>query len=424
MAKCDVMFSAFYPPQIGINQIGKLFIYAHLPQLFDAAMEDALTEFDNTMPSFEQANQSISLKLNTVISIYLESEHFIFQPIIYKREWNGSLVKFAYNFYVSPDFAPANLSVRVRVFVHGVEIASIPECTIAVTNSPMLPPPSSRASTLPYHKIFVSYAHQDTEIVETYRLCQAARGDEVFVDTYSIRSGENWQEAIEEAIKDADIFQLFWSTHSQASTMVEYEWHHALTVSGEGAKQFIRPVYWRKPLPNPPTSLKHLHFAYVPLQNALDSRLARDGFWDTYSPCFQDTLNEIRAAHRQLYYKLEQMENAQTNILKGVLTFVEEGNANQAEMRAIVTNIASALTVIQQENIEFEAYVRATFPSLQQVIESDLGLQHKFEFSIPIIPFILDYKTEIALGTQTNLTRVLEELGQRWSNFVHKERKD
>ncbi|MCS6869952.1 MAG: toll/interleukin-1 receptor domain-containing protein, partial [Anaerolineae bacterium] len=69
-------------------------------------------------------------------------------------------------------------------------------------------------------------------------------------------------------IERATIFQLFWSENSAKSEFCREEWRYALQTprgretNGVG---FIRPVYWRKPMPTPPEELKHLHFAYVRL---------------------------------------------------------------------------------------------------------------------------------------------------------------
>ena len=115
---------------------------------------------------------------------------------------------------------------------------------------------------------FVSYSHHDTDIMQRYSAAQQPRGEDVFVDVESIRSGEYWEERITEEMLRADLLQLFWSLHSAASRYVEYEWREALKrqKSSDEMKGFIRPVYWVKPLaPPPPEDLSHIHFAFAPL---------------------------------------------------------------------------------------------------------------------------------------------------------------
>ena len=60
-------------------------------------------------------------------------------------------------------------------------------------------------------------------------------------------------------INQADVFQLFWSMHSMRSKYVEDEYRYALQLDKEN---FVRPVYWEKPMPSPPPELAALHFAY------------------------------------------------------------------------------------------------------------------------------------------------------------------
>jgi hypothetical protein len=120
-----------------------------------------------------------------------------------------------------------------------------------------------------YQKIFVSYSRRDREVVEAYRFAQLALGNDVFVDTYSIRSGENWRAALAKAIDTADVFQLFWSKHSAASPNVRDEWDYALKYKCPKTRcaDFIRPVYWVDPMPiSPPQELSHLNFKYIPLK--------------------------------------------------------------------------------------------------------------------------------------------------------------
>src|SRR5690606_27954001 len=63
---------------------------------------------------------------------------------------------------------------------------------------------STRASI--YQKIFVSYSHDDTPIAEQYRKVQGMLGNTIFMDTHSIRVGEEWETALKKFIDEADVF--------------------------------------------------------------------------------------------------------------------------------------------------------------------------------------------------------------------------
>jgi hypothetical protein len=76
-------------------------------------------------------------------------------------------------------------------------------------------------------------------------------------DRSVLKPGEEWMPAIIGHINKADIFQLCWSTHAKRSKYVNKEWKHAL---GLKRHNFIRPVYWEKPMPSPPRALKQIEF--------------------------------------------------------------------------------------------------------------------------------------------------------------------
>jgi hypothetical protein len=94
-----------------------------------------------------------------------------------------------------------------------------------------------------------------------------ALGNDVFVDTESIHTGDDWMARLALEIDEADVLQLFWSENSAASEFVQEEWEYALEFKcpQERCVNFIRPVYWKseKPNPEPPKELAHLHFRHV-----------------------------------------------------------------------------------------------------------------------------------------------------------------
>ena len=106
-----------------------------------------------------------------------------------------------------------------------------------------------RTSARRFRKVFASYSHADTEVVEAVASAVQLLGDEYLIDSHDLRSGEDWQQRIGELIDDADVFQLFWSSNALQSHYVLAECRHALALRREG---FIRPVYWQDPFPEDP----------------------------------------------------------------------------------------------------------------------------------------------------------------------------
>lgn len=82
----------------------------------------------------------------------------------------------------------------------------------------------------------------------------------------SLHAGSAWDEGSLALIDQADVFQLFWSSHFMRSPYVRREWEYALQL---GRPNFVRPTYWEEPLPSrtepvlPPSSLLALHFHHL-----------------------------------------------------------------------------------------------------------------------------------------------------------------
>jgi hypothetical protein len=120
-------------------------------------------------------------------------------------------------------------------------------------------------SARPSRKVFASYSHKDQAIVERIEelLSQTSLGIEYLRDVKKLRSGEVWSPRLMEMIREANAFQLFWSTNSMRSDFVRQEYQYALGLRRE---DFVRPVFWETPFPEksedglPPEELKCLHF--------------------------------------------------------------------------------------------------------------------------------------------------------------------
>lgn len=125
----------------------------------------------------------------------------------------------------------------------------------------------------PHRRIFVSYSRRDVAVVLQLERAYKVLGDSCLRDIDILRSGDDWRRSLLPRIWEADVFQLFWSRAARTSRNVEEEWRHALR---GGRRDFIRPVYWQKPLPPPPTELAHLHFAFYEMPKRVVPRKRRD----------------------------------------------------------------------------------------------------------------------------------------------------
>lgn len=272
----EAHFSAYYPPQIKPAMTYGLYVYAHTPETYKAIHED-VSQFRERMggdvPEPATADQQVMLKVGTAITVVPECESVRFDPPHVTQVWQGDWSRFDFDM-TTRSGAQNTLKMRVSIQVAGIEIAHIP-CEVKVASTAAEPALSINpladarlrsATAQMYQKIFISYSRDDASVAEAYRLAQQAAGHDVFMDSYSIRTGENWQAALARAIDEADIFQLFWSKHAAESGNVRDEWDYALgyRCPDDRCVQFIRPVFWEHPMLPPPSELAHLNFKYVP----------------------------------------------------------------------------------------------------------------------------------------------------------------
>ena len=155
---------------------------------------------------------------------------------------------------------------RITFMIEGLIVGDVPLSVYVSTDAASAAPPQVTQAH-PYRAIFCSYSHKDTAIVELVELAMRTLGDQYLRDATTLRSGEDWNEALMRMIDAADIFQLFWSENAAGSKFVEEEWRYALGLKASHAKDdhFLRPVRWVDPIaPNPPGDLGRIEFFYEP----------------------------------------------------------------------------------------------------------------------------------------------------------------
>ena len=279
----NAQFTAYYPHLTKPEQDNSLFVYAYVQGTLSQVHQDVIeagATFGGHTPASTTAKQRLSLPKGTPLTIIPECEHVTFEPSAIMEKWNGEWMQFRFAYRPKTPVSIDELLIRVSIRIHSIEIAHI-NCLTKVMAESNDSAELRRVvnfgsqSSVPYQSIFISYSRKDMGVVSMYRQVQKALGNDVFVDTYSIRAGANWREDLENAIDTTDIFQLFWSENSAKSSAVRDEWKHALSHRYPKTRcvGFIRPVYWVLPIPaKPPDELAHLNFKYVPLLAGLQFR--------------------------------------------------------------------------------------------------------------------------------------------------------
>lgn len=108
-----------------------------------------------------------------------------------------------------------------------------------------------------FERIFISYAHQDSEQASKFAAAYKAQGVDYFFDRDKLGGGDIYEEKIFDFIDHADLFLLCWSKNAERSEYVTKELTRALThaypqQSREDATLKIYPVSIepRAPYPN------------------------------------------------------------------------------------------------------------------------------------------------------------------------------
>lgn len=97
-------------------------------------------------------------------------------------------------------------------------------------------------STQKHPHVFLSHNSADKPYVEKLASALQLVGCQVWFDAWKIRPGDSIPSAINEGLKDFDVFLLIWSRHAAASRWVEGEMNSALTRLMNDPKCKLVPV--------------------------------------------------------------------------------------------------------------------------------------------------------------------------------------
>ncbi len=152
--------------------------------------------------------------------------------------------------------------------------ASAPPAAPAAALAPSGAPPDTSATPLPpaqtqslsrYRRIFPCFSSQDAAVVEGVAAVAEALGDDYLDQVLAAGRDDAPSDWLVPLIAEADVFQLFWSSHSMLSSSCRQQWEQALAT---GRERFVLPLYWEQPFPRteglPPPALESLRFVRLP----------------------------------------------------------------------------------------------------------------------------------------------------------------
>lgn len=268
----QVTFTAYHPREVQPHQWQPMVVYLSLDNPASMAQVAAfaaerLAGRLNTYRS-ARAEQSAGLARGAALRIVPSVPGVQFNPSHLDITWQEDVQQ--HEFRMRAEGAKSGQAVNgVVQFYQGILLrAEVPISVFVGQAAARLDSPDAfqQAVARAYRRIFASYSHQDTPVVESCETAARSMGDQYLRDVTLLQAGVQWDPRLIQAINDADIFQLFWSKRAAASPFVQREWQHALMLLPV-RPNFIRPVYWSRELYPTPPELTALHFQPLSLSN-------------------------------------------------------------------------------------------------------------------------------------------------------------
>jgi hypothetical protein len=198
------------------------------------------------------------------VEIFLEAPGLTVRESPQQVIWNGTAT--ACPFLVETPATPEKSIIHLLV---QVRIDSVPVGTIIFTLKIVRADLASqdqielRGESANRHRYaFLSYTNLDrAEVLKTAQTLRILHID-FFQDLLSTEPGAIWEPKIFEEINRSDLFLLFWSSNASKSKWVLREAEYALRRRKESEQELpdITPVILEVPVPEPPDSLKEIHF--------------------------------------------------------------------------------------------------------------------------------------------------------------------
>jgi len=261
----DVSFTAFYPKEVAVEKWHTMLVYTYVSSALEAIRKDAQKFEDEIGDIRESKPASTQLARGTEITIVPTCEGVTFNPERVTFRWLEDRHRAEFRLRADASMADMAGNVQVTMYVGPLIVGTLKMgMLLSETEASPGGVGSEEVNARMYRQddIFVSYSHRDTDIVKKCKTAYEALGHNILIDFETLRSGQQWNAELMRMIERANIFQLFWSENSSKSEYCRQEWQYALELErGEG---FIRPVFWKEPIPTPPAELSDLHFDYAP----------------------------------------------------------------------------------------------------------------------------------------------------------------
>lgn len=248
-----VQFSAVAPKTFvkGDYSVIEILMYE---ETFRHVVQEAIDNVDD--PVKETKSGFLTAEREAKITVMISSPDFEIEDNTESQIWKGGYLNFSFAVEVPEQYKKRQILFVASVYINDIiatrlkfvaKCKSLIEQKIEVTREDVL-------------SAFVSYASQDrNRVAMIIQGMKKARPDmDIFFDVDSLRSGDDWEEALWREIDKRDVLFLCWSRYARDSKWVDAEWRYAFKNKGPDS---IEPVPIDPPgsCP-PPDELSRKHF--------------------------------------------------------------------------------------------------------------------------------------------------------------------
>lgn len=250
----NVHFSVTSPDKVKNNSRFLLTLWVHFHRERNEIKKRVKEEMKNEN-FLLHSKGPVKIQKDTLFHVRLFIEDLIVENELETIYWCGETANATF-LVNTPEYIEQGIRYgNARVFVDGIEITRIIfsiEIADEITNVMEIPVNEKK-----FTRAFISYSRKDkTEVLKRVQALQKIT--KIWIDFYSLRSGQNWRDELRNAISKSDIFYLFWSKNAAESLWVEREWRCALQLKGI---DYIDPIPLVSPeVVPPPDELSSKHF--------------------------------------------------------------------------------------------------------------------------------------------------------------------
>ena len=265
----EVMFSAYHAHTMMAEQVYGLYVYVHTSAMQAEISKDIQafeSQLGGSIDSPTQGAATAQLKRGAKIWVdaWCDDLEVVRDEPSDAKVWEGKHLRFNFKCLPTNKAIGKTVKLHIRVYVGMVLISAFSGSARVVRDNPFNKIKIEGTQGGTRKKIFVSYAHADTNVVESFEEASRWYPFEILRDVRNLSSGD-FRAGLVDLIKQADTFMLFWSSNSAKSDWVRYEWEHMLDFhcNNGDCGDFFQPVYWQTPMPPLPDELKNFHFRSI-----------------------------------------------------------------------------------------------------------------------------------------------------------------